>query len=178
MIKQASKLGLAVVLSVAMIVSGCSTSWLNTALADLPIIINIATAILSIADVAAVPQAQAAGAEAQKDLQTLQAAINDYKSAVDAASQASALVKVQAAIAAAQGHLGDILASVHIKDANKQAAIAAGIGVALSVLASVQALLPSNAPKVSRSVHLAGPKEVKRSYNSAIGGAYPSAVLH
>lgn len=165
------------ILVLALVISGCSTAWIDVALKDLPIVISIVTSILSIADVSAIPQAQAAGAEAQKDLQVLQSAIADYKAAKDAASQANALVKVQAAISAAQSHLGDILAAVHVSNPAKQAAISAGVGVALSVLASVQALLPSNAPKVSRAVHLASPRQVKSQYNSAIGGAYPSAVL-
>jgi hypothetical protein len=168
---------LAGILSVALVVAGCSTAWIQVALNDLPVVLQIVTSILSIADVAAVPQAQSAGAEAALDLQNVQKFLADYKAAQDAATQKTALSNVQAALQAASQHVGDILAAIHIKDPNKQAAVTAGVSVALSVLLSVEALLPSNAPKAVRAVRLASPKEVKRQFNAAVAGAYPGAVL-
>ena len=171
------KSSVAVILVAAMAISGCSTAWIDVALKDLPVVVQIVSSILAIADVSAVPQAQAAGGEAQRDLQLLNAAIADYRAAQTAQAQANALTAMQNALSAANGHLNDILTAVHVKDPAKQAAISAGVGVALSVLVSIQALLPSNAPKVAHAVKLPNHKEVKRQFNSAMAGAYPGAVL-
>ena len=54
---------LAAILSVVMIGVGCNVAeWITVAENDLPVIVQIVTNILQIADVAAIPQAKAAGA--------------------------------------------------------------------------------------------------------------------
>jgi len=168
---------LAVVLCLAVTVYGCTTGWISQALADLPVVLNIVTAILSLTDVEAVPQAQAAGAQAETDLQNLQKFLSDYQAAKDAATQRDALTNVQAALQAAEQDLSAILAAVHIQNPAKQAAIAAAVGVALSVVVSVESLLPGSAPKAAQAVKLPSPKDLRHRFNSAVSGAYPEATL-
>ena len=174
---------LASVLAVALIISGCSTAWIQVAINDAPVVLQIVVSILSIADVAAVPEANAAGKEAQSDLALLQKYLADYKAAAAGSTEQNvALKNIGAALSAAQGDLNAILAAVHVKDPAKQAAISAGVGVALSVLLSIEALLPQSpapaAKKAAVAASLPDAKTVKKLYNSAVSSAYPSAVIH
>jgi hypothetical protein len=176
------KVSLAVVLSLALLVSGCSTSWVQVAINDAPVVLQIVLSILQIADVAAVPAAQQAGTQAQADLALLQKYLNDYKSAVaNSPEQVAALKDIGAALTAANGDISGILSAVHVKDPSKQAAISAGLGVALSVLLSIESLLPQSpvTPTVKAKVaaSLPGPSEVKKRYNSAVAAAYPGAKI-
>lgn len=175
--KKATKGALALILALTVTVYGCSTSWIDVAIKDLPVVVQIVTSILSIADVSAVPQAQAAGNEANNDLLVLQKYVADYKAAEDSATKQKALNDIQSALAAANNNLNNLLAVVHIKDPNKQAAVAAGVAVAMSVLVSIQSLLPGGPTSAVKNVKLANAKEVKKQFNNAIGGAYPQAVL-
>ena len=59
---------------------GCNVAeWITVAENDLPVIVQIVTNILQIADVAAIPQAKAAGAQAQADLLLAQKIVAQYK---------------------------------------------------------------------------------------------------
>jgi len=170
------------VLSLALVVSGCSTAWIQVAINDAPVVLQIVLSILQIADVAAVPAAQAAGTQAQADLKLLQQFLNDYKAAqAGSTEQNVALKNIGAALSAAQTDISGILAAVHVKDPNKQAAITAGLGVALSVLVSIESLLPASpapaAAKAKTASSLPSAKEVRKQFNAAVGGAYPNAKI-
>jgi len=164
-----------------MIASGCSTGWIQTAISDAPIVLQIVLSILSIVDVKAIPAAQSAGSQAQQDLALLQKYLADYKTAqANSPQQSQALTNIQAALTAAQTDLNAILAAIHVSNPQKQQAIAAGLGVALTVLAAIESLIPKPAVtgvKATAPVALLKPAELKRTYNAVISTQYPGSVL-
>ena len=105
---------------------------------DLPVIVQIVTNILQIADVAAIPQAKAAGAQAQAEL-LAQKIVAQYK----AGTNGTTLQDVNSAFQVVNTDINAILSAVHIDNTAKQAAISAGIGVALSTLLAIESLIPA-----------------------------------
>jgi len=140
---------LAVVLCGTMIWSGCSTSWITEAeqiLAVLaPAAANLVTLVaalqgktVSAGDLATI---QNAGTQAGADLQLIQSLIAAYEKA-DAAARPGILNQIQSAIGAVQGNLQGLLMGMHIKDAATQTKITAVVGILLSEVQSLAAVLP------------------------------------
>lgn len=141
--------GLAVVLCAVMVWTGCSTNWVNQAeqivAALIPAAANIVALVaalrgksVSAADLHVI---QAAGAQAGADLQVIQSLIAAYEKA-DAAAKPGILNQVQSAINAVQGNLQGLLAGLHIKDAATQAKVSAVVGILLSEVQSLAAVVP------------------------------------
>lgn len=131
--------------------TGCSTTWITTAINDLPTIQGIAESILAIVaigDPALTPVITAAIILAVKGataaLATTQALIQDYK----AAPSTTVLGKIDAALTDLQQNLSQVLQAAQIKNAALQATIATGISLALSVISAIQLLIP---PQVAAS---------------------------
>jgi hypothetical protein len=143
------RVGLAVVLSVVMIWSACSTAWIGEAEQIVAALIPAASNILAL--VAAVQgngisasdlQAiQNAGAQAGADLELIQSLITAYEKA-DAAAQPGILNQIESAISGVQGNLQGLLAGLHIQDAATQAKVTAVIGIVLSEVQSLAAVVP------------------------------------
>lgn len=180
MIRKLPKVALVGLLAVAMVVSGCSTSWISVAVADLPVLVQIATSVLGIVaaaqgkgavDPAMAAQVQSVGAEVQKDLQQLQALVDSYKAA-PAASQAAILADIEKALGAVQAQLSGILSAFHVKDQALQAAVAGSVALALTTVLAIQSLMPpAPAAKVSRAAVAVKPpsaKALKASFNSLV----------
>lgn len=184
-VRHITKVTLVGILAAALIVSGCSTAWIQTAINDAPIVLQIVVSILSIADVAAVPVAQSAGAQAKSDLALLQQYLADYKAAqANSTEQVTALRNIQAGLTAATNDINAILAAVHIADPKKQQAIEGGLNVALTVIMAIESLIPAPVPgpvaarqRVSGAPALLKPSEVKRTFNVIVGPQYPLAEL-
>src|SRR6202012_256037 len=83
---------------------------------------------------------QNAGAQAGADLQLIQSLIAAYQKA-DATTQPGILSQIESAIAAVQGNLQGLLAGLHIQDAATQAKVTAVIGIVLSEVQSLAAVL-------------------------------------
>lgn len=129
-----------------LMVAGCSTSWITTAVDDIPTISNIVGSVLSIVALgnpALSPELSAlinAGLQAASAaLVTVQSLISDYKTAPNA----SILTKIDAALTDVQTNLSSVLSAAHIKDAALQATISTGISLALTVLSTIQLLIPA-----------------------------------
>jgi hypothetical protein len=146
-----AKASLCTVLSLALILSGCSTSWISTALADLPVITQVALNIASIVAAAqgkgqtspaVTGEVQSIANQVQSDLTLVQSLISSYQSA-SAAAKPGIVQKIAAALAGVQSNLNAILTAVHVNDAALQATITAAVGVAVSTVASIAALLPA-----------------------------------
>lgn len=178
MIRKVSKPTLAIVLALAMLTSACSTSWISVAVADLPVLVQIATSILGIVSAAqgkgAVDPALAAkvasvGAEVQTDLQKLQSLVDAYKVAPDAGKPAI-LAEISKLLGVVQSQLSDVLSAFHVKDASLQAAVAGSVALALTTILAIQSLLPpSPAAKVARvAVKPPSAKALKASFNSLV----------
>lgn len=140
---------LAVVLCMTMIWSGCSTDWIKEAeqiVATLiPAAANLVTLVAALQgkNVSAgdLQLVQNTGAQASADLQLIQSLIAAYQKA-DAASKPGIMNQIQNAIAAVQANLQGVLPALHIKDTATQTKITAVVGVLLSEVQSLAAVVP------------------------------------
>ena len=193
---------LAVVLCGTMILSGCSTSWIAEAEQIVAVLVpaaaNLVTLVaalqgkkVSAGDLATI---QNAGSQAGADLQLIGALLAAYDKA-DAAAKPGILNQIQSAIGAVQGNLQGLLMGLHIKDAATQSKISAVVGILLSEVQSLAAVLPTVQgeakaaglrPADSRgrlSPHSVLPKaplsasEFVRSYNATLTAKTGSAEL-
>ncbi len=84
---------------------------------------------------------QNAGTQAGADLQLIQSLITAYQTA-DATAKPGILNQIQTAIGAVQANLQGLLPALHIQDAATQTKIAAVIGIVLSEVQSLAAIVP------------------------------------
>jgi hypothetical protein len=159
----------AVVLCATLMCTACSTAWIGEAekivAALIPGIANLMTLVATLAgnDVSAadLQTIQSAGAQAGADLQLMQSLIAQYQKA-DAAAQPGLLNQIQAAMGAVQASLNGLLPALHIKDAATQAKITAVIGILLSEVESVAAIVPLVDADASPAMMTAAGKQVKK----------------
>lgn len=137
------------VLCVTMILSGCSSNWIDEANQIVGVLIpasqNLVTlvAMLQGKSVSAVDleTMQNAGKETAADLQLIQALIAAYEKA-DATAKPGILNEIESAIGATQANLQGLLAGLHIKDTATQTKITAVVGIVLSEVQSLAMVLP------------------------------------
>jgi hypothetical protein len=152
MVMSGSKVGrgvVAVVLCLTMVMAGCSTAWIEQAqeivAALVPAAANLVTLVAALqgktVSAADFQTIQNAGTQAGADLQLIQALIAAYHTA-DAAAQPGILNQIESAIAAVQGNLQGLLQALHIQDAATQAKITAVVGILLSEVQSLAAVIP------------------------------------
>jgi len=141
--------GLALALCLTIGLAGCSTSWIGEAeeivAALIPAASNLVALVaalqgktISASDLATI---QNAGTQAGADLQLIQSLITAYEKA-DAAAQPGIMNQIESAIGAVQGLLEGLLPALHIKDATTQAKITAVVGIVLSEVQSLAAIIP------------------------------------
>lgn len=140
---------IAVVLCMTMMLVGCSTAWIGEAEEIVAALIPAAGNIVAL--VAAVQGKgvsandmqliQNAGSQAAADLQLIQSLITAYEKA-DATAQPGILNQIESAIAATQANLQGLLPALHIQDAATQAKVTAVIGIVLSEVESLAAVVP------------------------------------
>ena len=166
---------LSLVLASAMIVTtGCTDAWVKVALADLPILvqmaINISTLVsvvggqTSPSDVAAINKISA---EANTDLTLIDTLYNQYK----ANPSTGTLQAIQNAIAVLNTNLPNELAAAHISNVALQAKVQAAVGLILTTVTTFSALLPQSGPHTAEDVSpksLPTPKELKRAWNAQV----------
>jgi hypothetical protein len=156
----------AVVLCATLTWTACSTVWIGEAeqivAALIPGIANLVTLVATLSgknvSAADLQTIQSAGAQAGADLQLMQSLITQYQKA-DAAAQPGLLNQIQVAIGAVQANLNGLLPALHIEDAATQAKITAVIGILLSEVESVAAIVPL--VKASPGTMSVAAKEVK-----------------
>jgi len=183
-----SKTVLAIVLSISLLATGCSAQWISIALADLPVLtqmaLNIGTIVttlqsgkqISSADATAI---QNMSAQASKDLNLLEALYNEYK----ANPSANALQKIQSVIADINLNLPALLQAAHIGDPVLSARIAAAVNLILTTVASFAVLIPQTsarpmAQKMNRQ-QAAIPKasDLKKQWNQQVCGPASNSAL-
>jgi hypothetical protein len=183
-----SRIILAIVLSISLVATGCSAQWISIALADLPVLtqmaLNIGTIIstlqsgqqISAADAAAI---QNISAQASKDLNLLESLYNEYKSN----PSASVLQKIQNVIADINLSLPVLLQAAHIGDPVLSARVAAGVNLILTTVASFAALVPQTSTKFTaqKMTHPASaiPKasDLKKQWNHQVCGPTSNSAL-
>lgn len=146
LLKVATVASAGIALSSTAFMVGCDSSWINTALNDLPTIEAIVGSLVSIValgDPALSPAVSAAINIAfetiKAGLVTVQALVSDYK----VSSSASVIGKIDAALTDLQTNLSQVLQLAQIKNAALQATIATGIALAISVVSTIQLLIPA-----------------------------------
>lgn len=175
--------------------TACSTAWISEAeqivAVLLPGLANVLTLVATLRGSAITAKElaniQRAGQQTESDLQLLQSLISQYDRA-DAQGRPGLLGKVEAEAVAAQTDLNGVLAAVQVKDAATQAKISAVIGVLLTEVQSLAAILPvvSGSEPQPRTM-VAGQQRKQRSplgaaafanlYNSVITAKTSDAAL-
>jgi hypothetical protein len=161
-----AKAFLTLTLVTALVLTACSTAWIGEAeqivAALVPNIVGLVAALqgksVSASDLETI---QNAGAQAGADLQLLQSLIAAYQKA-DSAGQPGILNQIQAAINAAQTTMGGLLPALHIKDAATQAKITAVVGIVLSEIQSLAAIVPLVGAGAAPAAVATAVKQVKK----------------
>ena len=176
---------IAVVLTATIVISGCSSQWINLALQDLPVLtqmaLNIATLVSTLAsgqqassgDVAVI---QNISAQASRDLSLLQTLYSEYKTN----PSATTLAKIQNVISDINQSLPGLLQSAHISNATLSARITAAVNLILTTLNSFAALIPQkSAPTAQLSPKLALPnaKGLKKVWNQQVCAPTGNAAM-
>jgi hypothetical protein len=141
---------LAAVLCGILMWTACSTAWIGQAeeivVALIPAAANLITLITALQGHGVSAQdlqmIGTASTQAQTDLQLINTLITQYQQAADAQTQASLLAKIQAAITSVQSNLSALLPALHISDAATQSKVTAVIGLILSEVQSLEAIIP------------------------------------
>jgi hypothetical protein len=185
---------------VILFVQGCSfSSFTAAAEADLPVVVQMVTNITNIVAPGVSAAIQAAGGIALASLQIAcgspaigatkcdpTSLIGQYQAATDTATKTTILQKIQAALAAANAHITDMLNLAKGLSPTIAAAIVTGLGLALQTVTMLLSLIPVGAMMATaRGRNLAktalktlpSPKQLKASFNAAIGVQFPNAVV-
>jgi hypothetical protein len=166
----------AIALSAAMVVTACNTSWISTALADLPVLVQIAENIAAIVAAAqgqpgntqAATQIQAVAATAKTGLETIQALVNSYNSA-PATQKATILGQIDTGLTAVQSNLQQILSGARLLNPQLQTTITGIVTLAEGTLLAIQTLVPAaKAGPAPLQVQPPSPAALKASYNAMV----------
>lgn len=161
------------VLSVSLLSAGCSSQWINVALADLPVLtqmsLNIGTLVttldggkqLSPAESAAI---QNISAQASKDLNLLQALYNTYK----ANPTDGTLQQIRNVIADINQNLPALLQAAHIGDPALSARVTAGVNLILATVSSFAALMPQNTATAQQKLAIPHANDLKKQWNQQV----------
>ena len=181
-----NRIVLAAVLSISLLATGCSAQWVGVALADLPVLtqmaLNIAALVATLQSGKQLTPAEALeiqniSAEASKDLTLLQALYTAYKTN----PSADALQKIENMIQDTNQELPGLLQAAHISDPALSARITAAVNLILTSVSSFASLIPqapSAAPKTARrNTVIAQPKDLKRQWNLQVCAPSGNAVL-
>jgi len=185
---KAPKAMLALTLSIVLLSTGCTAQWIAIALADLPVLtqmaLNIGTIVATLQSGKQIsPQDAAAiqniSAEASKDLNLLAALYDDYKTN----PSAGALAKIQSVIRDISGNLPALLQAAHIGDPVLSARVAAAINLILTTVSSFAQLIPVGSSATQRAVTmkrtiflqqrpaLPSPAQLRQQWNQQVCGA-------
>ncbi len=158
-----------VVLCGTVVCTACSTAWVGEAeqiaAALIPATANLVTLVATLQGknvcAAELQTVQSAGAQAGSDLQVMRSLIAQYQKA-DAAEQTGLLNQIQAAMSAVQLTLNGLLPALHIKDAATQAKVTAVVGILLSEVQSMAAIVPLVNPGASPAMMTMAARQVKK----------------
>jgi hypothetical protein len=185
------KAALAVLLAISMLATGCTAQWISVALADLPVLLQMALNIGSLVTTLqsgqqlSASEAQAVqniSAEASKDLNLLQTLYNQYQ----ASPTASALQKIQATVADINQNLPALLQAAHIANPTLSARVGAAVNLILATVTSFAALIPQAAgmpttrqaaAPIGKKGAIPKPEDLKRQWNQAVCGTTGKADL-
>ncbi|MEY2413917.1 MAG: hypothetical protein QOD84_2523 [Acidobacteriaceae bacterium] len=189
-LKLKARAAIALILSLSLSGVGCSSQWISVALADLPVLaqmaLNIGTLVttlqsekqLSPAETSAV---QNISAEAGRDVNLLQSLYSDYKSTPNP----DTIQKIDAAIEHISQSLVALLQAAHISDPVLASRVTAGVNLIVATVTSFAALVPHAAmtsPSTSRTVAshritIPHSRELKKQWNHQVCAPSGNAAL-
>jgi len=189
------KRGMAMVLCGTMTLVGCSTAWISEAeqivAALIPAAANILTLVtafhgqsVSAEDLKTI---QSTGSQVGSDLQLIELLLTAYQTA-NAAARPGLLNQIQTTTSTVQSNLGSLLPALHIQDETTQAKVSAVIGLVLSEVESLSAIVPLVNPSASPAMIAMAAKQAKKqppltanefvaSYNATITTKTGNAAL-
>jgi hypothetical protein len=181
-----------VLLAISLLATACTAQWISVALADLPVLLQMALNIGSLVTTLRSGQqltpseAQAIqniSAEASKDLNLLQTLYNQYQ----ANPTASALQKIQSTVADINQNLPALLQAAHIGDPVLSARVGAAVNLILATVTSFTALIPqasgmptartAAATPIGNKTAIPQPRDLKKQWNQTVCGATGKAIL-
>ena len=153
----------------ALMCTACSTNWINEAeqivAALIPATANLVTLVgtlegrnVTASDFQTI---ESAGSQAGADLQLMQSLIAQYKKA-DTSAQPGLLNQIQVAMGAVQTSLNGLLPALHIKNTATQAKVSAVIGILLSEVQSMAAIVPFVNSSASPAMTMLAARQVKK----------------
>lgn len=163
------KMGIAMVLCGTMTLMGCSTAWIGEAeqivAALIPAAANILTLVTALqgqsVSAGDLKTIQSTGSQVGSDLQLIESLLTAYQKA-DAASQPGLLNQIQAATSTVQSSLGGLLPALHIQDETTQAKVSIVIGLVLSEVESLSAIVPLVNPSASPAMMAMAAKQAQK----------------
>lgn len=168
---------LAVVLSISLVATGCSTQWISVALADLPVLtqmaLNIAALVATLRAGKQLTPAEALAiqnisAEASKDLTLLHSLYNSYKTS----PSSDTLQRIETLIQDTNQNLPALLQAAHIGDPALSARITAAVNLILTSVSSFGSLIPQAPSPTSKTARrntvIPHPKDLKRQWNQQV----------
>ena len=182
---------LAVLLAISLLATGCTAQWISVALADLPVLLQMALNIGSLVTTLqsgqqlSASEAQAIqniSSEASKDLNLLQTLYNQYQ----ANPTVSALQKIQSTVADINENLPALLQAAHIADPVLSARVGAAVNLILATVTSFAALIPQAsgmptgrlaAAQIGKKATIPHPQDLKKQWNQTVCGATGKASL-
>ncbi len=184
---------LVALLAISLLATGCTAQWISVALADLPVLLQMALNIGSLVTTlqsgqqlnASEAQAiQNISAEASKDLNLLQTLYNQYQ----ANPTASALQKIQSTVADISQNLPALLQAAHIADPVLAARMASAVNLILATVTSFAALIPQAsgmptgriaavAPTGKKKTTIPQAQDLKKQWNQTVCGTTGKASL-
>jgi hypothetical protein len=188
-----ARVALPLVLCMTISLAACSTDWIGEAeqivATIIPAVANIVTLVAALqgksVSAADLQTIQSAGTQAGADLQLIQALIGAYQKA-DTTAKPGILGEIQSALGAAQGSLQGLLPALHIQDTATQAKITAVVGILLSEVQSLAAIVPLVNPNTSPAMMAKAGQtkklpltasEFKASYNATLTAKTGNADL-
>jgi hypothetical protein len=183
-----SKTLLVMLLCLSLIATGCSAEWIKVALADLPVLLqmalNIGTLVTTLQSGQQLSTSEAAeiqniSNEASRDLNLLETLYNEY----EASPSPSTIQKIQNTIADINQNLPALLQAAHIVDPVISTRVAAAVNLILSTVNSFATLIPqSGTPAASqkvmrRAIAIPRASDLKKQWNQQVCGPTGKAVL-
>jgi len=182
-----SKVALVALLSAALLATGCSARWVSVALADLPVLVqmalNIGTVVTTLESGKQLSPAEAAAvqnisSQASKDLNLLQVLYSQYKTRPNA----STLQKIQSAVADMNQNLPALLQAAHVNDPVLSARVAAAVNLILSTVTTFASLMPEVSAPTQEKLSLTKTaiphaEDLKKQWNQQVCGPSGTAAL-
>jgi len=182
---------LVALLAISLLTTGCTAQWISVALADLPVLsqmaLNIGSLVTTLQSGQQLSPSEAQAiqnisAEASKDLNLLRTLYNQYQ----ANPTASALQKIQSTVADISQNLPALLQAAHIGDPVLAARMASAVNLILATVTSFAALIPqaSGMPTgriavaaVGKKAAIPQPQDLKKQWNQTVCGVRGKAHL-